>query len=310
MKQINMTDNNFIIQFKKSNPFFAYLITGLLFAILWASASTATKFGLTVVEPFVLSVSRFFIAGAIMLTIAHLLLKKRIPAASEWKQLAIYGLLNISIYLGMFVIAMKKVSPGLGSLAVASNPVLISLIAAIFFNHKVTFRHLFSLLFCITGVIIASFPLIQNNLVTKDGLIILFVSMLAYSAAAIYFSKVKWNDLHILTINGWQTIFGGIFLLPVLLFNFHPQANQYNTVFWQSVLWLAIPVSIVAVSLWLHLIRQNPVTAAYWLFLCPIVGFVIARLMMNEPITYYTIIGVILVIGGLVMIQKRVGKPN
>jgi len=46
--------------------------------------------------------------------------------------LAVYGLLNISIYLGMYVIAMQTITAGIGSLAVASNPVFISFLSVFF----------------------------------------------------------------------------------------------------------------------------------------------------------------------------------
>jgi drug/metabolite transporter (DMT)-like permease len=271
-----------------------------------ASASTATKIGLQSAQPFVIAVSRFFIAGVIMLLLAHVVLKKRLPAGKEWKQLAVYGLLNISIYLGLYVIAMQKVSAGLGTLAVASNPVLISLIASFFFKHTITVKNIISLLLCISGVLIAAYPLLQHNYATWDGIALLFLSMLAYSAAAIYFTKVQWNNLHILVINGWQTILGGFFLVPVLLVTYHGSANNFTISFWKSVLWLAIPVSIGAVSLWLQLIKHNAVTAAYWLFLCPVAGFIIAKFMIDEPISNYTKLGVLLVIAGLLLIQKKV----
>jgi probable blue pigment (indigoidine) exporter len=300
-----MPDNNIAAHTKNKRKFWFYIIAGMVFAVLWASASTATKIGLQSAQPFVIAVLRFFIAGIIMLTLAHVFFKKRLPAGKEWKQLAIYGLLNISIYLGLYVIAMQKVSAGLGTLAVASNPVLISLISSFFFKHTVTFKSISSLLLCITGVIIAAFPLLQNNYATRDGIAILFISMLAYSAGQIYFSKTQWGNLHLITINGWQTILGGIFLLPFLLFSYQGDANKFDLSFWGSVLWLAIPVSIIAVSVWLQLLKRNAVSAAYWLFLCPVAGLVIAKFMVNEPISNYTKLGVLLVIAGLLLIQQK-----
>ena len=68
---------------------------------------------------------------------------------------------------------------------------------------------------------------------------------------------------------------------------------------------LAIPVSIGAVQLWLYLLRDNPVKASFWLFLCPVFGFIIAAITLHEPISLYTFIGVLLVIGGLYMVQKK-----
>jgi drug/metabolite transporter (DMT)-like permease len=298
-------DNNSAANTSNKKAFLIFILSGMLFAVLWASASAATKIGLQYAQPFVIAVSRFFIAGTIMLILAHVIFKKRLPAGKEWKQLAIYGLLNISIYLGLYVLAMQKVSAGLGTLAVASNPVLISLIGSFFFKHKVTVKSAISLLLCIAGVLIAAFPLLKNNFASWDGIALLFISMLAYSAAAIYFTKVQWGDLHILTINGWQTILGGVFLLPILLFTYHAGNNHFNSTFWKPVLWLAIPVSIVAVSLWLLLIKRNAVTAAYWLFLCPVAGLIIAKFMVKEPISNYTKLGVLLVFAGLLLIQQK-----
>src|SRR5687768_2544200 len=107
----------------KSNTQFKWLAAGTLFAALWASAATATKIGLSVGQPLVVAVVRFAVAAFIMLVIAHLIRRSRLPQKKEWKQLAVYGLFNITIYLGFYVVAMQTVSAGIGSLAIATNPV-------------------------------------------------------------------------------------------------------------------------------------------------------------------------------------------
>ncbi len=286
------------------SPEWKFVAAGMAFAVLWSSASVATKIGLESVQPFVIATSRFFIAGFIMLFITHVIRGNRIPQKQEWRQLCIYGVLNISIYLGLYVIAMQYISAGLGSLAVAINPVFIALIAAVWLSHKIRIQNILSLVLCFLGVVIASYPLLKNSFATPAGIGILLISMIAYSVGTVYYARVKWNGLQILTINGWQTIIGGVFLLPVLLLTYHRDQNAYDLKFWKSVVWLAIPVSIGAVVLWLYLIKQNPVKASYWLFLCPIFGFALARVMMNEPVNLYTVLGVVLVLSGLFIVQR------
>lgn len=281
------------------------ILAGICFAILWASASAATKIALQSAQPFTIAVTRFFIAAAIMLFIAHVILKKRLPQQDEWKQIAFYGLLNISIYLGLYVIAMMNVSAGLGTLSVGTNPVFISIIAAIWMGQPVKRTTLTSLVLCAAGIVIAAYPLLKNSYATPMGLIVLLISMLSYSAGAVYFSKKKWNGLNILVINGWQTLFGGVFLLPFLLAFYDASKNIYDIKSIGGTLWLALPVSIGAVQLWLFLLRDNPVKAAFWLFLCPVFGFAIAAIMLKEPISVYTFIGVILVIAGLYIVQRK-----
>jgi len=284
---------------------YSWIAAGLLFAALWASASTATKIGLTTAQPLVIAVVRFGVAAMTMLTYAHIIKGNRLPSGKEWKQLTLYGLLNITIYLGFYVIAMQSVTAGIGALAVATNPVIISFLSVFFLKKKLTWPIIAALLLGAAGVFCAAWPLLGQASVTTKGLTILLFSMLSYSVGAIYFSAKEWNGLPLFTINGWQTLIGGLLLFPFALFNYDPQLNHFNTTFWTSVLWLAIPVSIAAVQLWLWLLQRNAVRAGLWLFLCPLFGFAIAAWLIHDPISIYTLAGVALVIGGLMIAQKN-----
>jgi len=282
-----------------------FILAGFFFAVLWPSAAVTTKIGLQYSQPFVIAVTRFFLASVLLLFLSHIILRKKLPQQKQWKQLAIYGFLNITTYLGLYVLAMQQVSAGLGSLSIATNPVFISIISAVWFRNKVTPAVMVSLLLCFFGVVIAAYPLLLSSYATPTGLALLVVSMLCYSAGAIYFSGSHWNNLHILTINGWQTLFGGTFLLPFALYFYDGTKNNFTTQWALSILWLAIPVSIVAVQLWLFLLSDNPVKASFWLFLCPVFGFALAALVMKEPLSWYTLTGLLFVIGGLYLVFKK-----
>src|SRR6476620_2572729 len=241
------------------NKNLSWFIAGIIFAVLWASASTATKLGLTVAQPLIIAEVRFALASIIMLFIAHVILRKRLPINGEWKQLVMYGLLNISIYLSLYVVAMQDITAGIGALAVATNPVIISFLSVFFLKKKLHYSLILAIVVCTLGVVCASWPLFGNASVSVKGLLILLLSMLSYSIGAIYFSSKQWNGLSLLTINGWQTMIGGLFLLPVTFFFYNGSGNQFNNRFWLSVAWLAIPVSIFAVQLWLWLLQLNEI---------------------------------------------------
>ena len=273
-----------------------FWIIGFPFAALWASASVASKIGLTAAQPFTISFIRFSIAGILMLVIAHVFMKKQLPKGRQWKQLAIYGLLNISLYLGLFIIAIGEVSAGLGSLAVAINPVIITVALTIWDKQKLAFTKIISLLIGIIGVSICSFPLIVASHASVKGLIILFLSMSVYSIGTIYFQKNKWDGLHLLTINGWHSIFGALFTLPALLFTWESSKNNFDISFWGATLWLVFMVSIAAVQSWIFLLRNFGDRSSYWLFLSPIFGFIFSNFIMHEPISSHTFLGTLLVL--------------
>lgn len=284
---------------------FKTIISGIVFSILWGSASTATKHALAYAQPFVISITRFTVAALLMLFISHFILKERLPQKDEWKKLMIYGILNISIYLGLFVIGMQYVSAGIASLFIATNPVLISIMAALWHKQPLKLTTILSLIICSAGIMVAAYPLLQTSYVTPLGLLIVLLGMISYSIGALYFSKQLWHGMHIITINGWQTLFGGIFLLPFLFATYEKEKNIFSWPLAISILWLVIPVSIVAVQIWMYLLKQNPVKASFWLFLCPIFGIIVAALLLNEPISLYTFGGVALVLVGLWLVQGK-----
>ncbi|MBO0952649.1 DMT family transporter [Fibrella sp. HMF5405] len=267
--------------------------------MLWASASVATKFGVQSAAPLVLATVRFLIAGSSMLLVAYVFQKGNpMPSGVEWKRLTIFAALNTTIYLGLFVLALKQVSAGIGSLSTATNPLFISMMSAIFLRRPLRWREVAGLLLGLLGVCVAAYPLLGQAYATVEGLLILLVSMLSISAATVYYARYEWR-LPNLVINGWQVLIGGVLILPVTLLTTDISASTFDGRFWASVSWLIIPVSVVALQLWFRLVRADAVKASMWLFLCPIFGFAYSSVLLGEPITTYTVVGTILVVAGL-----------
>lgn len=278
-------------------------IIGFVFAALWASASVATKIGLLSAQPLVIANLRFFIAGFLMLLGAHVFRKYRLPERDEWLPLLIYGLLNVTIYLGLYIVAMQELSAGVGSLAPALNPLMISILSAVWIKRKVKQTEWTGLLLGFFGVAIVIYPLIKESYVTLWGMTLMFFSLLAYSIGTVYYSSRTWR-LPILAINAWQVLLGGICLIPFTFTITDFSRNHFDHNYWVSVGWLVV-VSIGAVQMWLYLLKINPIKAALWLYLCPTFGFIYAKLLMNEPITVYTVVGTLIVIVGLYIGQKK-----
>jgi drug/metabolite transporter (DMT)-like permease len=279
------------------------IFAGLIFAALWGSGSVATKLGLKVSQPLFLINTRFFFAALLTLTISLLINKDRFPKRNELLPLIVCGLLSMAIYPTAFVYAMKYVTAGIGTLGSATCPLIISALNTIWLRQKITWNIWTGLFIGLGGVAIAIYPLLLNAHVTPLGVLLLSFSMLCYSVGTVYYQSIKWT-LPRLSINGWQVLFGGMILLPFTTFLFERSDNTINQTFAASVLWLVVPVSILAVQIWLYLLKKEPTKASLWLFLCPIFGFFYSYILTNEPITTYTIIGSILVIIGLYLGNK------
>lgn len=285
------------------NQTLKFIILGVLFALTWSSSATSAKFGLRYAEPLVLYEFRFFVSGFLMLFLAIILKQKLKPSKTEWKQLSIFGFLNVSLYLGLFVLGINEVAAGIGTLATSINPLIMTVLSFFFIGRQIKAKDIIVLFLGMCGVGVALFPLFGTSYATIKGILFLALSMVSYSTAALYYSKLKWN-LGRWAINGWQIILGGIFMLPITLF-LHEKSTVYNTTFWLSVLWMAVVVSGIAVYLWLWLLQKDAVKASYFLFICPISGFLYASIILKEPFSIYTFIGLSIVIIALLLGQRK-----
>ncbi len=280
-----------------------FILIGISFAMLWASASAAGKFGLRSVEPLSFFTYRFLAAGIILIVFAHVVMRYRMPEGKEWWQVTVFGAFNTTLYLGIFIIALQWVAAGITTMAIALNPLLISIMSAVVMKRRVLGKEWVGILIGMVGVALATFPLVHSGHSTIGGVLLIVLCMVMYSAGSVYYSTIFWQ-LQRTTINAWQVFIGGIMLAPFALY-FHHAENAYDMRFWLSLAWLVLPVSIGAVQLWLRLLKEDTVRASMWLFLCPVFGLVYATFLLDEPFTIYTAIGAIFVIVALYIGQSK-----
>ncbi len=283
-------------------------LVGVVFAMLWASASVATKFGILYSPPLILANIRFFVASVLLLAYGYLFNRTnsnyRLPKGKEWHQLGIFGALNTTIYLGLYVYSMKYAAAGIGSLSTSTNPLLIVLFSSWIMGRRPKKEEIWSIIFGMAGIALATYPLIKNSTTTMAGLLLLALSMISVSFASVYYARVKW-ELPNLLINGWQVAIGGTLLLPFTLAFGKFSTVTFNSTLLISILWLSIAVSVIGLICWFYLLKIDTVKASLYLFLCPLFGFLYAWWLMDEPISPYTIAGTSLVIFGLYLGQRK-----
>lgn len=280
-----------------------FILIGISFALLWASASAAGKFGLKSVEPLTFFTYRFLVAGVILIAFAHGLMHYRMPKGKEWWQVTVFGAFNTSLYLGIFIIALQYVAAGITTMAIALNPLLISIMSSVVMKRKVLGKEWVGILIGMVGVALATYPLVSSGHSTIGGVLLIVLCMVMYSAGSVYYSTITW-ELQRTTINAWQVFIGGLMLAPFAV-ALHQDVNSYDLRFWLSLTWLVIPVSIGAVQLWLRLLKEDTVRASMWLFLCPVFGLVYATFLLDEPFTIYTAVGAVFVIVALYIGQSK-----
>jgi len=281
------------------------ILPGLLFAVLWASGAIAAKFGIRSADALMLASLRFLITGLVFAPYFLLHQKHRfIPYRHEWKSIIIYGLLNTTLTLGSFFAAQKYASAGISMLFTAVTPLLIALLSSIFMKRKLSRFEVVGMLVAFSGLLLAALSALPTATITVTGIILLTIYMTAYALSSMYIS-VTGVTLPNMVFNVWQVFTGGLILLPFCwLFNMHHIRQVDGNLLW-SLAWLIIMLSFVANLLWLHLIRKDAVSAASWLYLVPVLGYVYGYGFLGEHITGYAVAGGVMVIIGLVISKRK-----
>lgn len=279
---------------------------GLLFALLWASSTVATKFALHSCDLFLLTFIRFITVSVVLLSYTYIIKNKssRFPSKAEFKKVFILGILNVTIYMSGFLIAIKYVSAGLISLITSVNPLLLILFSAIFYKRKLTPFEITGIVLAVLGLVLASIPNLYHSHATLQGILALIAGIIALSTGSIYYAN-SGLTLKKMEVNTWQITIGGILFLPVVLWNGDHNFLITDTNFFLSIAWLIVPVSIVAYAMWLYLLQKDSVKAGLWLFLTPALGYLMAIIILREKITVYGVAGSLLVVSGLLYSRRK-----
>ena len=108
------------------------------------------------------------------MVVAHLINKDSLPKGNEWWHVTVFGFFNTALYLGIFILALKNVAAGITTMAIALNPLMISILSSVIMKRKVLFREWVSIFIGMVGVGIATFPLLQSGHSTLGGVLLSF----------------------------------------------------------------------------------------------------------------------------------------
>ncbi len=284
---------------------------GAVFILLWGSAAVATKFGMRSCPPLTLAALRLVLAGVLLGIYAYGVRRGRypVPVGGQWGRLGVLALLNTTVYLGAYGLALRTVPAGLAALFVAINPLLITLFSAALLRRRVARYEWLGLLLALAGLCLCSVPVLRagagvGTSAGLGGVLLLGGGMVSYSLSSVLFARFA-LPLPALVVNIWQVLLGGLGLALVAGLVGGAGPVVPNAQFWLALLWLIGPVSIAAVQCWLYLLARDTVDAGKWLYLVPLVGYAMAYVFLGEPITAWAAGGTVVTLAGVALARVR-----
>lgn len=281
---------------------FKAIAMGVSFALLWASAFTATRIAVLAAPPLTALVLRFALSAVIAIGLARGLGQSWRLSRAEWRTVLLFGLCQNALYLGFAWVAMQYVEASVSAIIASTMPLIVAFLGWVVYGERLRPMAVAGLVAGVIGVTIIMGVRLQHGL-NLHGVFLCVCSVIALTFATLS-ARGAGGSRNMMMIVGLQMLVGSVaLLLPALVMEWD------RPVVWSGELIAAMAYSvlvpgIVATWIWFLLVaRVGAVRAATFHFLSPIFGVAIAAALLGERFGASDVIGALIVAAGILMVQ-------
>lgn len=277
----------------------------IAFVLLYGAGFVGAQLGLPHADPLAFLALRFALAAALMAALT-LLYKVPWPTRRELPAIALAGILTVGVFsVGVFVSIAGGVPPAVSALIIALHPVLIALLAPLLLGERITPRQWAGLWLGLGGVYLVLRAGLPDKGVSGWSVAASFAGLAGLSLGNLV-QKARCATMHPLSGGAIQCALCALACaLGWLVFERTPV--YWTAEFIVALLWMAVVVSVGAVSLLVLLIRRNAVSRVASLFyLVPVSAAVLAWVLFAQPIGGTQGLGVAIAALGVVLATSQV----
>lgn len=280
----------------------------LLLCGIWGSTWLFIKLGLEDLPPMTFAGIRFVISCLIL----FVLIRARnisLPGKSrDWLLLLITGVMSFTLNYGLVFWGEQYITSGLAALLQATLPAFGLVFAHIHLpGERMTWVKTIGVVLGVFGVaVVFSNQLAIAGERALAGCVALVLSALfaAYSNVLV---KAHGKNLEPAILAAGQMFFG---LIPLMLVGFllegNPLSLRWTPMALVSLLYLAVVGSVIAFLLYYWLVHNMDVTKTMMIALVtPVVAVVLGMVVLGEELSWRTIIGGLMIMGGIGLIVVR-----
>jgi drug/metabolite transporter (DMT)-like permease len=289
-----------------SEPFeLRVLLAFFAIYVLWGTSFLAIRIAVLEVPPLFAAGTRFFIAGVVLYGFMRLRGRPR-PTASQWRSLALIGLLMFVAEYGPLFWAEKYVPSGIASVLEATLPLItMALETWVFRRHRFHWPLLAAILLGFSGVSVLLF----HNGEQHFGLlpcIAILAGATTWSLGSVLNRSLDLPDSRPLTSGAAMMLGGGMLLVLSASFGeLHPLPHISLRAA-LALLYLIVCGSLLGFTAFVWLLARMPATrVASHAYVNPVVAVALGYFVAGEIVTTRTLIGTALVLFSVVLILRK-----
>lgn len=279
----------------------------LVAIFVWGYSFIAAKYALTELEPATIVFLRQILGISFLAIIAVKQKKSFLLNLREYPWILLLGALT-TLHLWIQVIGLQWTTASNSGWIIGIIPVLMAILSFIFFKEKILLHQLAGIAISFFGLLllVGKGDLSNIDLIKNKGDALIMASSLTWAVYSIVSKKAMINSSP-LTVTLSLFIIMACATAPFTL-NMKNINSVINLSFtgWLSILFLGIFCSGVGYYLWAQALNEMSASrTGAFLYLQPFVTFFFATLMLNENVTLITFLSGIIIIGGVILVNRK-----
>ena len=275
---------------------------GIVFSIIWSSAFTSARILVSSAPPLMILSVRFMISGLLGMALARAMGQKIQLEREEWYAVAIIGVCQNALYLGLNFLAMQWIGAGVAAILASLLPLIVAAVSWVFLGERTGLTGILGLTAGFAGVLVIMLDKVSGSS-RLLGLVFCLIGVLALAGATMLVSQISRKNRNLLMVVGMQMIVGSVTLFPFSLF-LETWVIDWS---WSLVIafcYTTLMPGLFATLIWFLLVgRIGPVRASTFHFLNPFFGVFIAAIILAESLSVRNGIGVVITMAGILAVK-------
>jgi drug/metabolite transporter (DMT)-like permease len=230
------------------------------------------------------------------------------PNRSELGILALTGILLWVGGNGAVNWAEQRIDSGLAALIVGTMPIWVALMESLIDRRRPSLLLSASLVVGFGGLLVLTYPMLEDGIRSDViGVVAVVFAAISWGFGSIIINR-RSMKLDPIVISGWQQLTGGIGFAVLALMVAEP-APQPTTAAWAAWAYLVVFGSLLAYTCFVYALKLLPTAVVMtYAYVNPVIAVLLGWIILSEPITVYTMLGMVLIVAGVYGVFRDKGK--
>ncbi len=282
-------------------------------SVVWGTTWVASKMGVAHVPAFELASIRQFMGGTIYV-VFFLFMGQKIPTKKQFAWLIPMAFLMFVSSNGIATYGLQFITSGLAALIAALYPLSVVLIERYYFKAiKITPQTLLGLFLGLLGIIFIFYKdsLQMHGTHYLLGVGLSLFAMITWSVGSIIMSRNK-IDINAYYSIGWQMLISSLTMGLITLFtgNYIP-IHEIPAKTWGILAYMILGGSVLSFVAFVYSMKHlKPAIASLYAYVNPIVAIWVGSLLLNEKMSFNSIIGTISTLVGVYLVNNSLKRQK